>query len=201
MEEILDFEIQETGIISKALRSKGVFSFCEAVSFMSRLPYGRISDVRNLALVISENRGTFTTKHAALVKLARENNHHSVKLTLCLINMNGCNTYGTEKILLKYGLHALPEARGYLKYNDHLFDVHCNEHLENTLADSLISEIEIEPLQIGRFKEKYHKNFIKNWLQIEKLSKSWDAEAIWKIREECITLLCSEANPYAGRYK
>jgi hypothetical protein len=186
MAELIDFPICDRGGLSAKLLGEGIHTFHQAIQHMSQLPYGRISDNKDLSLVLTEKRGTYTTRHAFLVKLARENNVHDLKLTLTVIHMHECHTAGIKNILSPYGLHSFPEARGYLKYEGHLFDACSGTTLDESFADYLIAEIEIEPQQIGRFKAKYHQNFIKNWLQIEKLHKRWTVEEVWKIREACI---------------
>lgn len=186
MVELIDFPICDRGVLSAQLLAEGIHNFHQAIRHMSQLPYGRISDNKDLSLILTEKRGTYTAKHAFLVKLARENNVRDVKLTLTVIHMHECHTAGVKSILSRHGLPTFPEARGYLKYDGHLFDVCAGTVLDESFADYLIAEIEIEPQQIGRFKTKYHQKFIKNWLQIEKLHKRWTPEDIWKIREECI---------------
>ena len=186
MVELIDFPICDRGVLSARLLEEGTHNFHQAIKHMSQLPYGRISDNKDLSLILTEKRGTYTTKHAFLVKLARENNVRELKLTLTVIHMHESHTAGVNTLLSRYSLPTFPEARGYLKYDGHLFDVCSGTALNESFADYLIAEIDIEPQQIGRFKTKYHQNFIKNWLQIEKLHNRWTAEEIWKIREECI---------------
>ena len=186
MVELIDFPICDHGVLSAKLLEEGIHNFHQAIQYVSQLPYGRISDNKDLSLILTEKRGTFTTKHAFLVKLARENNVRELKLTLTVIHMNERHTAGINSLLSRYNLHTFPEARCYIKYDGYLFDVCSGTTLDESFTDYLIAEIDIEPQQIGRFKTKYHQNFIKNWLQIEKLHKRWTPEEIWKIREECI---------------
>lgn len=195
MAEMIDFTICDRGVLSAKLLDEGINSFHQAIQYICEMPYGRISDNKDLSLVLEEKRGTYTTKHAFLVKLARENDVHDLKLTLTVIHMNECHTIGIKNVLSRYKLNTFPEARCYIKYDGHLFDACSGTALDESFADHLIAEIDIEPQQIGRFKTKYHQKFIKNWLQIEKLHRYWTTEEIWEIREECIRYM-SQSNKF-----
>jgi len=186
MAELIDFPICEQGALSAKLLDAGISTFHQAAEHIRQLPYGRISDNKDLSLVLTEKTGTYTAKHAFLVKLAREQNIHNLQLTLTVIRLHESNTAGIQSILDRYGLQTFPEARCYIKYDGYLFDACSGNALDESFADYLIAEIDIEPQQIGRFKAKYHQNFIKTWLQIEKLHHRWTVEQVLKAREECI---------------
>jgi hypothetical protein len=70
-----------------------------------------------------------------------------------------------------------------MKYHGAIYNLCGRKH---PIQPEIVSEIEIAPLQIGTFKKRYHRNYIENWLQIEKLNKYWSPDQIWSIREECI---------------
>jgi len=73
-----DFVLQE-GIISQKFRERGITQFSKACEFIQHLPYGRISDRDNLDLVLTENRGTCSSKHGILERLCEENGHEEVE--------------------------------------------------------------------------------------------------------------------------
>jgi hypothetical protein len=52
------------------------------------------------------------------------------------------------------------------------------------IKTDLIEEITIEPYQVGDFKVNYHKEYLKNWLNENGLSHTF--EELWEIREKCI---------------
>jgi len=64
--------IQEKGPISKAFLDKGINNFHEVCEYILHLPYGRTSDKSDWTLVLIENRGTCSTKHALISALAAE---------------------------------------------------------------------------------------------------------------------------------
>jgi hypothetical protein len=52
-------------------------------------------------------------------------------------------------------------------------------------VEDLIEEIEIAPEQITDFKNNYHQNHLKTWLQAQPHIRLSFAE-LWKVREQCI---------------
>lgn len=180
---IINIKIQPKGKISQLCLDKGLFYLQDVISYLRDLPYGRTSDKRKLELALTEGRGTCTVKHALLVQLAFENGIRGLRLALCTYNMTEASHAEVRPILQYYGLKAIPEARCFIKYHDSIYNL-AGRH--QAFRPEIVSEIEIAPLQIGTFKKRYHKNYIENWLQIERLHKQWSPDQIWSIREECI---------------
>lgn len=180
---LINIRIQPKGKISHFCLDRGLTHLQDVIAYLRELPYGRTSDKRNLGLVLAEGRGTCTAKHALLVQLAFENGIRGLHLALCTYNMTEASHAEVYPILKHYGLKAIPEARCFIKYHDSIYNL-AGRH--QAFKPEIVSEIEIAPLQIGTFKKRYHKNYIQNWLQIERLHKKWSADQIWSIREECI---------------
>ncbi|MDJ0621867.1 MAG: hypothetical protein QNJ17_02810 [Desulfocapsaceae bacterium] len=148
-----------------------------------RLPYGRTSDRANWRLVIPENRGNCSTKHALLKQLADELGL-DIHLVLGIYDMNEGNTSGVGEVMEKYDLEAIPEAHCYLKYEGRRFDfTRCDDKMMPQPNLQYISEITISPEDIGERKIELHQSYIR-----EKVTARPFAE-IWKIREECIAAL------------
>jgi hypothetical protein len=163
-------------------------TFQETLNFVKQLPYGRNSNRENFSLIISENKGTCSSKHAFLKDFADKNNIPNVKLFIGIYKMTDQNT-NIGKILLENNLKYIPEAHCYLKIDGQTVDVTSQNSDFNKIINDLIEEIEIEPYQVSDFKIKYHQDFIKKWL-IETNSK-FSFNDIWKIREECIKNISS----------
>ncbi|WP_051929419.1 hypothetical protein [Flavobacterium sp. 83] len=58
---------------------------------------------------------------------------------------------------------------------------------KSKIEKDLLEEIEIEPYQVGEFKIKFHKNFIKKWLSDSNATIGF--EQLRAFREEYITYL------------
>lgn len=180
---LVNIQIQPKGKISQLCLERGMRYLQDVITHLRDLPYGRISDKRRPELVLHEGRGTCTAKHALLVQLAFENNIRGMRLALCTYNMTETSHPEVKSVLRYYGLTSIPEARCFIQINNSIYNLVGKR---NAFHPEIITEIEIAPVQIATFKKRYHKNYIENWLQIERMHKRWSPDQIWSIREECI---------------
>ena len=178
-----NFALAQPGKLSQLLAAHGVTTFRAAIDYVQELPYRRLENPRDLAGVLTHHGGTFTARHALLVQLAREQGVNDLTLTLCVYEFNQEDCPRIEQVLEQYGLIALPEMCGCLKYRQQLFTI-ADDSL--CVQREVLSEVEIAPAQIGNFKKRYHQNFLENWLQLEKLNQQWSVEQVWSVREECL---------------
>lgn len=184
---MLKNKLKSKGKLSKRLLELEVFSFSDAIEFVKNLPYGRTVDRANPDLVLEELKGTCSTKHAIIKKLALEQNFEQVKLYLCMFKMNEVNTPKLTSILNINKLEYIPEAHCVLKVNDTFVDVtNATSNYEKFKKD-VLDLIEIEPNQIGDFKLNYHQTYLKKWLQEQELRLTFNE--LWQIREDCILAL------------
>ncbi|EDP94919.1 hypothetical protein U8527_15285 [Kordia algicida OT-1] len=181
---MLNFPLPQNGSLSSLMLKKEIYDFKSAIAYVNQLPYGRTSDRTNFHLIVFENKGTCSTKHAFLKQLAVESQKENVKLFIGIYQMNEANTKGVGKVLDNYNLAYIPEAHIYLKINGNLLDVTRTTKNETSFEDSLLIEQEILPPQIGSYKVDFHQNFLKQWIADEQISYSF--EEIWNIREKCI---------------
>lgn len=128
--------------ITAAFLKKSLADFRSAGRFVCSLPYARNSTPDDPMIVLIEDRGTCSTKHALLRRLADEQGLD--------YEMSERNTPGVGIILTKYGLTTLPEAHCYLRAGAHRIDV---TRVSSRIAAEPISEFlheqDIEPEQIG----------------------------------------------------
>lgn len=180
---LVNFRIQPHGRISQLCLNQGMSHLEDVITHLRKLPYGRNSDKRDLALVLLEEKGTCSAKHALLAQLAAENGVGEIKLALCTYNLSAVTHPEAATVLERYGLPGIPEARCFIKYRGGIYNI-CGHRSPNN--PEVVSEIEIAPMQTATFKRRYHRNYIENWLQIEKLNRKWRTEDIWQVREACI---------------
>ncbi|MBW4361731.1 hypothetical protein KZH69_14655 [Flavobacterium sp. NAS39] len=150
------------------------------------MPYGRNANRDDLSLVLIENKGTCSSKHAFLKEVANQNKIPNVKLIIGIYKMNESNTK-IGKILTDNNIDFIPEAHCYLNISGERFDFTTRSSNFTKIKDDLLKEIEIEPYQVGEFKIKFHKNFIKKWLSDSNATITF--EQLWAIREQCIIYL------------
>lgn len=162
----------------------GLYNSKTLIHFIQKIPYGRTSNRTDVSLVFSENRGTCSSKHALIKAIATENHILDLELIIGLYRMTEKNTPKIGKELTLNNLEYIPEAHCYLKYNNQPIDITSNNSNFEVIKNAIIEEISIEPHQIGNFKVSYHKNCIREWLNENNLSFSFNE--IWSIREQCI---------------
>ena len=173
--------------LTTLIKDKAIINWSELIDFTRNLPYGRNSNRQDFSLVIKENKGTCSSKHSFLKKVADLNNFGNIKLILGMYRMNNLNTPKIGNTILESGLEYIPEAHCYLKLNNQRIDItNSNSDIEN-LSGDIIEEIEIEAEQVNVFKVDYHKKYLQNWLNESRINMDFDK--MWKIREQCIKKL------------
>lgn len=169
------------------IKEVGINTWESLLSFTQNLPYGRNSNRTDFGLVIKEQKGSCSSKHAFLKKVADLNNIPNVKLILGMYQMNHTNTPNIGNVLSINSIDFIPEAHCYLKINDKRTDItSLNANIEN-LEKYILKEIEITPEQVVHFKVKYHQEFLQNWIIENNIKHSF--KSLWAIREECIANL------------
>ena len=154
---------------------------------VKNIPYGRNANRYDFSLVLSENKGTCSSKHAFLKDFADNNGIENVKLFIGIFKMNEANTPKLGNLLSNNNIEYIPEAHCYLKINQVPVDVTTVDSFYDKIKQDIIEEIEITPNQVSDFKVEYHKAFLKKW--INETNQNNIFEEIWDIREQCILKL------------
>jgi hypothetical protein len=165
--------------------------FEELIEKVKHIPYGRNSNRHDFSLVLSENKGTCSSKHAYLKDFADKNGIENVNLYIGIFKMSEVNTPTVGDLLSKNAINYIPEAHCYLKINDVPLDVTTSESFYDKIKEVIIEEIEIIPEQVSDFKVDYHKAFLKKW--IEETNQNYTFDEIWYIREQCIQKLSQQS--------
>lgn len=173
------------GEITRAFTAIGIHDFRAAAAYVAQLPYGRNRSREAALAVLQEHRGTCSTKHALLRRLAIEQQVNA-KLMLGIYAMNGRNTLGVGKVLKQYRIAYIPEAHCYLSCGMKRIDVTYNSR-ERVLQ--ILGEEEIAPEQIGTYKIELHRRFLADWAKDVPAGHAYEIEELWRIREECIAAL------------
>jgi hypothetical protein len=85
-------------------------------------PMGATDTPDDPLIVLTENRGTCSTKHALIRRLAMEQDL-DIALVLGMYEMTEQNTPGIGNVLRKYGLATLPEAHCHLRTSGKRIDL------------------------------------------------------------------------------
>lgn len=180
--------LKSAGMVSAEVRERGIADYRSAGAYLQRLPYGRNTDRANARLVLSEGRGTCSTKHALLAELAQEQ-QLPLALTLGIYAMCERNTPGVGCILDRYGLPFIPEAHCYLTYQGERIDITRSGVEPTEPITQFFEEETITPEQIGDYKVQRHQRFLREWVARAVGIGSCSFEEIWTIREACIAAL------------
>lgn len=170
--------------LTQQIRQMGISSWDELVDFVKHLPYGRNLNREDLSLVISESKGTCSSKHALLKKVADLNAIANVKLILCLYKMSTINTPKIGMALEKRGIDYIPEAHCYLMVGSTRTDITTEQSEFQKIKNDIILEKEILPEQVADFKVEFHQSFLKQWIHKNRMAISFSE--LWKLREQCI---------------
>ena len=184
-------ELPATTSLSGRFRRRELITLREAARYLQRFPYGRTSDRSDPSLVLKEQRGTCSTKHALLFQLAKECDV-AVELMLGIYEMCEANTPGVGAVLDGHGLAVIPEAHVYLRYDEHRVDITRSAAEPASDIGQFLSERVIRPEDIGERKVELHRSFIRQWLQEHPKLNDLTPKQLWTIREECISALTAK---------
>ena len=162
-------------------------NFDELINKVKNIPYGRNTNRYDFSLVLSENKGTCSSKHALLKDFADKNEIENVKLFIGIFKMDEVNTPKLGDLLSKNNINYISEAHCYLKIKQIPVDATTSDSFYDKIKQDIMEEIEILPNQVSDFKVAYHKAFLKKW--IKETNQNNTFEEIWRIREECISKL------------
>ncbi len=182
-------KLKAGGPIAAAFIALNLEDYRSAAYYLRGLAYGRNSNRTDPLAVLREQRGTCSTKHALLARLAAEQ-QLPISLMLGIYEMSERNTPGVGRVLEKYGLACVPEAHCYLMYDDDRIDitraVDGAEPIEKFLHEEVIS-----PEQIADYKVGVHQRLLRNWIDTAPSASAMSLNDAWKIREECIAALAA----------
>src|SRR5580704_4536411 len=183
------FRFASAGAVTAAFVGVAKADLRSAAQYVARLPYGRNSDPEDPLIVLAEQRGTCSTKHALLRRLAIEQGL-PMALVVGLYEMTERNTPGIEPVLRRYGLTSLLEAHCYLCAGGNRIDV--TKEPSNDQAEPIghfLYEEEIDPEQITRYETGLHRKFLKEWMAGDDRLRGLSFDRVWSIRQECIESL------------
>ncbi|WGH76618.1 hypothetical protein P8625_05515 [Tenacibaculum tangerinum] len=183
----MDYKLTSKDKLTELAKSNGIETWNELTEFIKNLPYGRNKNRTDFRLVLSEKKGTCSSKHALLKSIADLNNVPNIDLVIGIYRMTELNTPKIGNELTKNSIEFIPEAHCYLKINGKRTDLTSGQSEFMKIEKDIIKEKLIEPNQVAEFKVDYHKNFIKLWLNETK--SKFEFEQIWQIREKCIANL------------
>ncbi|MCG9731861.1 hypothetical protein L1D44_18900 [Shewanella sp. Isolate13] len=168
--------------ISRQFKLKGVSTFHEACDFIWRLPYGRTNH-QDLIAVLSERKGTCSSKHRLLKALVDELDIEGVELKIGIYLMHESNTPGVGSVMNLSEFDSIPEAHCYLHYDNRRIDLTRSDVVASESISNFLVEVTVEAETLPEFKEPFHYQYIVDKYGDER------AKAVWACREQCIAAL------------
>lgn len=178
--------------LTNIINNNGIQTWVELIEFVKALPYGRNSNRTDFELVIIEKKGSCSSKHSLLKKVADLNDIPNIKLILGIYKMNQKNTPNIGNVLIENAIDFIPEAHCYLNVEGKRTDITTFQSDFERLEKDILQELEIQPEQVAEFKVEYHKDFLKNWVSENNVKLNFDE--IWRIREKCIANLTEKSS-------
>jgi len=170
--------------LTQKVQEKGMTTWNALTKYIRKVPYGRTANRTDFSLILSENKGTCSSKHALLKQIADLNKIPNINLIIGLYKMSQENTPKIGTALTDNGLTYMIEAHCYLQIDGIRTDLTSENASFQKIENDIVEEQIIQPNQVGEFKVQYHQDYLKKWIKTENLPFTFTE--IWNIREKCI---------------
>ncbi len=90
--------------LTALINNKGIQTWEGIIEFVKTLPYGRNTNRTDFKLVITERKGSCSSKHSLLKKVADLNDIPDIKLILGVYKMSKNNTPNIGNVLIENSL-------------------------------------------------------------------------------------------------
>jgi hypothetical protein len=182
---VLDFPLSNTVRGRIAESGLSITRFLDLARLVRGLPYERCTPSDDPYQVLTERRGTCSSKHRLLAVAARDSGHADLQLAVGIYRMSEANTPGVGRVLSRAGQRFIPEAHCYLVSANKRIDFTGLTGGEQSPFAELDAEYAVDPDVLPDEKSKLHKRAIAAWSV--KVGLSFDDA--WALREECIAAL------------
>jgi hypothetical protein len=139
-------------------------------------------------LVITEQKGTCSSKHALLIELAEENAVTDVELIAGIFLMSPETHPQLTDFFADKPYTSLPECHCYLRFKGQRYDFTDTTNAMERIASKIVREQRIEPNQVRDWKVVIHKDYLQRWLNRQP-ALNLTLEEVWTQREAAIELL------------
>lgn len=160
----------------------GLTDFHQACDYVWQLVYGRNRDNHDWRAVLTEKRGTCSSKHRLLKALADEL-ELNIELVIGIYPMKASNTPGVDDVLAQSQYDFIPEAHCYLRFEGQRIDLTRANLASAEPIDEFFVEIAVEANELAHFKQLFHYQYL-----VEHYGEA-EASAMWQCREQCIAAL------------
>lgn len=181
---IPDFQILGSSPFSNAFLELGISRFSDACRFVQALSLARNTDPTDLLSLLSEKRGTCSTKHALLASLALEQGREDIELMVGIYLMDEVTHPQLKPIFVEHGLIGVPENYAFLRCGQKRYDFSSEGWSLVDFEHRIVREQRCDPNQTHEWKSMIHKHYIGGWLKRQQVDFTIDQ--IWELREKCL---------------
>jgi len=178
-------KIRPEGQVCQVFLNLGLTSFQEACRYVKAMPYGSNSNNEDSLILFEEGRGTCTTKHGAIARLAQELSIPVFK-NLGFYRLNDEIVTGVNAILKPYNLRFIPQIHCFLEYESSRVDLtegNCNG--KNKTIKDYDFVVRVKP-DIDREEEKrYYLEYLQRYGAIVPELLSMDQSIVLEILDTC----------------
>ncbi|MEO1134390.1 MAG: hypothetical protein AAFX40_17015 [Cyanobacteria bacterium J06639_1] len=177
--------MQSEGTISQAFRDRGLETFHEACQWTLDLAYGSNSSSENSEILFEEMRGTCTTKHGAIARLAEELGLPVVK-KLGFYRLNDAIVTGVDDIIRPKGLEFIPQIHCFLGYETFRVDLtagNCNG--KNQIIDDYDFIVPVKPDLTSAEHQACYLEYLDKYFETEPALKALGSDRILELLEAC----------------
>lgn len=178
-----DFPLTGGSALVALARRHGCSTFAQLAGVIERLPYGRPHAAGKIGSVLTENKGTCSSKHRLLAAVAAECGRPDVRLMVGIYPMCEQNTPGVGAAL--GAVSWIPEAHCYLAYAGARFDLTGLKSGAASPFEALIKEHTVAPDDLPAIKAALHRKALGAWA----LAHDIHPDDAWALRERCIRML------------
>lgn len=199
IDRLPDVDIQPNGIVSEQFLKRQITSFRSACYWVKTLPYGSNSDQGNSLLLFQEGRGTCTTKHGAIARLAQEQNL-SVCKNLGFYRLNNEIVTGVNALLTPHGLSFIPQTHCFLAYESARVDLtegNCNG--KNQTIEDYDFVVPVQPDLSSQQEEVLYREYLQHYFVIAPELRETGETTILELLDACNRQVKYQCSAMANR--
>lgn len=178
-----DAPVLQAGKVSKQFLEKKLETFHNSINYVYQLKYVPPSEPFNFHLVLEEEKGTCSTKHALLVSLANELKL-PIQLGLGIYPITPLRFPMIKDILKKFSIPYIPESHNFMVINNTYLDITFPGACTILSPADILHEEIIVPEQITSYKANMHKEYLNKWFKENNFS--FTLEDFYEARRLCI---------------
>jgi len=194
-----DVALRPGGAIADKFLQRDLRTFHAAYRWTQNLPYGANSNNEDSLILFAEERGTCTTKHGAIARLAAE---HGLPIdkNLGFYRLNDDIVTGVNGILAAYGLEFIPQIHCFLAYEGYRVDLtagNCNG--KNKIIEDYDFVVPVAPDLSHQQHQAYYLDYLKRYAAIAPPLATLSDETVLSILTECDRQLKYQCSIMADR--